>query len=215
MKSETLTEILENKIVIILRGVEREKLIPLAEALYAGGIRLVEITYSQDGSIPDKETGEAIRLLCDAFAGRMTVGAGTVLTEEQVQLTYEAGGKFIISPDTNGAVIKETIRLGLVSIPGALTPTEAAAAYAFGCDLVKLFPVSALGPSYLKAIAAPLSGIKFLAVGGVNAKNIGEYLEAGAVGVGIGGGITSLLRENNYEAITEMARGFVREAKNG
>lgn len=215
MKSETLNEILENKIVIILRGVEREKLIPLAEALYAGGIRLVEITYSQDGSIPDKETGEAIRLLCDAFRGRMTVGAGTVLTEEQVRLTYEAGGKFIISPDTNGAVIKETVRLGLVSIPGALTPTEAAAARAFGCDFVKLFPVSALGPSYLKAIAAPLSGIKFLAVGGVNVKNIGEYLSAGAVGVGIGGGITSLLRENDYEAITEMARGFVREAKNG
>jgi len=215
MKTKTVKDIIDNKIIIILRGVEKEKLIPLTEALYLGGIRLMEITYSADGRIPDTQTSENIRLLSDAFRGRMTIGAGTVLTKEQVRLTAEAGGKFIISPDTNEEVIKETARLGLVSIPGALTPTEAESAHRHGADFVKLFPVSSLGPSYLKAITAPLSHIKFLAVGGVNDGNIAEYLRSGAVGVGIGGSITSHLRENNYEAITEMAKKYVEGAKNG
>ena len=145
----------------------------------------------------------------------MTVGAGTVLTKEQVRLTAEAGGKFIISPDTNEAVIKESVRLGLVSIPGALTPTEAQSAHSYGADFVKLFPVSSLGPSYIRAITAPLSHVRFLAVGGVNERNVGDYIRAGAVGVGIGGSLTSLLSENNYEAITEMARKYVEAVRNG
>ena len=215
MKNKTISEILDNKVIIILRGVEREKLIPLLEALYSGGIRLAEITYSADGGIPDAVVANNIRLLSEAFDGRMTVGAGTVLTEEQVRLTAEAGGKFIISPDTNEAVIKESVRLGLVSIPGALTPTEAQSAHSYGADFVKLFPISSLGPSYIKAITAPLSHIRFLAVGGVNERNVGDYIRAGAVGVGIGGSLTSLLSENNYEAITEMAREYVEAVRNG
>ena len=215
MKNKTISEILDNKVIIILRGVEREKLIPLLEALYSGGIRLAEITYSADGGIPDAVVANNIRLLSEAFDGRMTVGAGTVLTEEQVRLTAEAGGKFIISPDTNEAVIKESVRLGLVSIPGALTPTEAQSAHSYGADFVKLFPISSLGPSYIKAITAPLSHVRFLAVGGVNERNVGDYIRAGAVGVGIGGSLTSLLSENNYEAITEMARKYVEAVRNG
>ena len=215
MKNKTISEILDNKVIIILRGVEREQLIPLAEALYAGGIRLAEITYSADGGTPDAVVADNIRLLSEAFDGRMTVGAGTVLTKEQVSLTYEAGGEFIISPDTNEEVIIESVRLGLVSIPGALTPTEAQSAHRCGADFVKLFPISSLGPSYIRAITAPLSHIRFLAVGGVNEKNIGEYIRAGAVGVGIGGNLTALLSENNYEAITETARKYVEAVRNG
>lgn len=215
MKNKTISEILDNKVIIILRGVEREKLIPLLEALYSGGIRLAEITYSADGGTPDAVVANNIRLLSEAFDGRMTVGAGTVLTKEQVRLTAEAGGKFIISPDTNEAVIKESVRLGLVSIPGALTPTEAQSAHSYGADFVKLFPISSLGPSYIRAITAPLSHVRFLAVGGVNERNVGDYIRAGAVGVGIGGSLTSLLSENNYEAITEMARKYVEAVRNG
>ena len=215
MKSKIISEITDQKIIIILRGVQREKLIPLGEALYEGGIRLVEITYSADGRTPDTLTAENIRLLSEAFVGRMTIGAGTVLTKEQVRLTSEAGGKFIISPDTNSEVIKATNELGLVSIPGALTPTEAQSAHRYGADFVKLFPVSSLGAGYIKAISAPLSHIKFLAVGGVNEKNISELIKAGAVGVGIGGNLTALLNENNYNAITELVKKYVEGAKNG
>jgi len=215
MKNKIISEIIKKKIIIIIRGVERERLIPLVEALYKGGIHLVEITYCADGSISDEVTADNIRLLCEAFEGRMTIGAGTVLTKEQVRLTAQAGGKFVISPDTNEEVIKETITLGLVSIPGALTPTEAQTAYKCGADFVKLFPMSSLGASYIKALCAPLSHINFLAVGGVNERNISEFLKAGAVGVGIGGNITSLLAEGNYEAITEMAKKYVEAVKNG
>ena len=215
MKNKIIYEIIKKKIIIIIRGVERERLIPLAEALYKGGIRFVEITYCADGSISDEVTADNIRLLCEAFEGRMTIGAGTVLTKEQVKLTSEAGGKFIISPDTNEEVIKETVKQGLVSIPGALTPTEAQSAHKYGADFIKLFPVSNFGHSYVKALSAPLSHLKFLAVGGVNEKNIADFLKAGAVGVGIGGNITTLLKNGDYSAITELAKKYVEESNIG
>jgi 2-dehydro-3-deoxyphosphogluconate aldolase/(4S)-4-hydroxy-2-oxoglutarate aldolase len=214
MREQIIQTVEKEKIIVIVRGVEREKLIPLAEAMYEGGIRLLEITYSATGKIPDTETADRIRMLAEHFQDRMYIGAGTVLTEEQVELTARAGGKFIISPDTNPEIIAETRRLGLVSIPGALTPSEATLANRAGADFVKLFPVSSLGASYIKALCAPLSHIKFLAVGGVNEKNISEYIRAGAVGVGIGGNITSLLSNGNYEAITELAKKYVEGAKN-
>lgn len=92
--------------------------------MYDGGIRLLEITYSADGSISDEKNAENIEMLSKHFEGRMFIGAGTVLTEKQVELTKKAGGSFIISPDTNKAVIEKTLELGMVSMPGALTPTE-------------------------------------------------------------------------------------------
>lgn len=215
MKKNTIKKILDEKIIVIVRGVNKEKLIPFAEALYNGGIRLMEITFSSDGAISDEETSQNIMMLTKHFCNRMLIGSGTVLTKEQVRLTARAGGKFVISPDTNEEVIKETLKQGLVSIPGALTPTEAQSAYKHGADFVKLFPISSLGTSYIKALCAPLSHIKFLAVGGVNEKNISEYIRAGAVGVGIGGNITSLLAESNYEAITDLAKRYVEVVNNG
>jgi 2-dehydro-3-deoxyphosphogluconate aldolase/(4S)-4-hydroxy-2-oxoglutarate aldolase len=127
-----------------------------------------------------------IKTLSERFEGRMLIGAGTVLNREQILLTKEAGGRFIISPDVNEEVIKETKKAGLVSIPGALTPSEATLATRAGADFVKLFPVSQLGPSYVKALCAPLSHIRFLAVGGVTLGNIRELINSGACGVGIG-----------------------------
>ena len=133
----TIKQIEENKIIVIVRGVAKEKLIPLAEAMYAGGIRIMECTYDATGKMPDEENAANIAMLAEHFGDRMVVGAGTVLTEKQVRLTKEAGGKFIISPDTNEAIIKESKAQGLVSIPGAITPSEAAAASRAGADFVK------------------------------------------------------------------------------
>ena len=184
---QTIDYILENKIIMIVRGVPTEQLVDLAEAMWRGGIRLMECTYDASGRIPDEETARGIALLARHFEGRMLIGAGTVLKESQVALTCEAGGKFIISPDTNEAIIRETKRLGLVSIPGALTPTEATQAHRAGADFVKLFPVSQMGGAkYVKALCAPLSHIRFLAVGGVRCENLGEYQGSGAAGFGIG-----------------------------
>lgn len=212
----TIQKIQKEKIITIVRGVPKEKIIPLARAMYDGGIRLIECTYDAGGTTSDEDTARNIEMLVKHFGAEMVVGAGTVLTQKQVELTKNAGGKFIISPDTNPAVIQKTKELGLVSIPGALTPSEITAATRCGADFVKIFPVNAMGGTdYIKAVSAPLSNIKFLAVGGVNEKNISDFLNAGFAGVGIGNGIVNakMLENDDYEGITNLAMKFINNAK--
>ncbi len=209
-RAAVLKSIEENKIIVILRGLNTEQLIKTVEAMEAGGIRLVEVTFDQSGVISDEQTAANIRTLAQTFAGRVRVGAGTVMTEAQVELAHAAGAEFIISPDTYEAVIRRTRELGMVSLPGAFTPTEAANAHRFGADLIKLFPNSEVGISYLKALMAPLSHIRFLAVGGVNEHNMKEYLNAGAKGIGVATGIVNKkhIAEGNYAAVTELAKAY-------
>lgn len=211
MRNKVIESVEKEKIVVIVRGVEKEKLIPLAEAMYEGGIRLLEITYDAMGKTPDEETAANIEMLAKHFEGRMYIGAGTVIRPNQVELTAKAGGKFIISPDTNKEIIEKTRELGLVSMPGALTPTEIADAARFGADFVKLFPVNAFGTEYVKAVKAPLSHVKLLAVGGVDEKNIADYAKAGACGFGIGSNIVNkkLIEEGAFDKITELAKEFL------
>ena len=213
---ELIKKIEEEKIIVIVRGVKKENLIPLATAMYNGGIKLLELTYSANGSISDEETVENIRILSEHFAGKMDIGAGTVLTEKQVELTKKAGGKFIISPDSYDKVIKKTKELGLVSMPGALTPSEIQSAHRAGADFIKLFPIDNLGVSYLKAVKAPLSHIKFLAVGGVDENNMSTYLKAGVCGFGIGSNIVKkdLIEKGDFDAITKLAKKYVSVVKN-
>ena len=215
MKKQIIESIEREKLIVIVRGVAREDLIPLAEAMYEGGVRLLEITYSANGSVSDEETADRIKMLADHFAGRMLIGAGTVLSEKQVNLTFEAGGKFIISPDSNVAVIKKTCELGLVSMPGALTPTEVQMAHNAGADFVKLFPIDNLGVGYVKAIKAPLSHVKMLAVGGVNLDNIPQYKKIGISGFGIGSNIIdkALISAGDFKGITELAEKYVKTVK--
>ncbi len=215
MKNKVIEEITKNKMIVIVRGIPKTHLIPLAEALYDGGIRLLEITYSANKSVSDEETAEGIKLLAEHFEGRMSIGAGTVLTESQVELTKNAGGKFIISPDSNPAVIKKTNELGLVSIPGALTPTEIQMAHNSGADFVKLFPITNMGTAYVKAVKAPLSHIKFLAVGGVNKDNASEFIKAGVCGIGAGGNLVNKewIENGEFDKITALAKEFVDNIK--
>ena len=215
MSNSIIKSVEENKIIAIVRGVSRDALIPLAEALYEGGIRLLEITFCADGKASDTDTADNIAMLAKRFEGRMSIGAGTVLTESQVELVAKAGGKFIISPDTNQAVINKTKELGLVSIPGALTPSEITAAARAGADFVKLFPVTSLGPEYIKAVSAPLSHVKLLAVGGVDLGNIKTYLRAGVCGFGLGSNIVDkkLISASAFGSITALAKKYVAEIK--
>ena len=212
-REEIIKDVEKNKIIVILRGFNREQLISTVSAMEKGGIRLVEVTFDQSGVIDDRTTAENIRAIREHFLGRVRVGAGTVMTEEQVELAFVAGAEFIISPDCYENVIRKTRELGMVSMPGALTPTEAANAHRFGADFVKLFPNAEMKPSYLKALAAPLSHIKFLAVGGVTAENLGEYLGAGAVGIGVATAIAdkAAIFRGDYERITELARSFTEQ----
>lgn len=215
MREQIIKTIEEEKLVVIVRGVKSEQLIPLAEAMYKGGVRLLEVTYSANGSVSDEETAKNIEILSKHFEGRMLIGAGTVITTKQVELTAAAGGKFIISPDTFVDVIKKTRELGLVSMPGALTPSEIQTAHRAGADFVKMFPITNMGPDYVKAVKAPLSHIKLLAVGGVDNNNMADYLKVGISGFGIGSNIIdkTKLAAEDWAGITRLAEEYVAAAK--
>ena len=211
MRVQVINWTKQYKVIAIVRGAEPEQCMQVAQALYEGGIRMMEITYNQSAPESWPRTAEAISSVAKAFAGKMLVGAGTVTTPELVEMTAEAGGLFVISPDANPEVIKRTRALGLVSMPGAMTATEAQQAFRAGADFVKLFPIGALGAGYLKALKAPLSHIDFLAVGGVDEKNAADFLKAGAVGVGVGGNLANKdwIASGQYNKITEAARKVV------
>lgn len=209
-REEIIKDIEDNKIVVILRGFTTEQLIRTVEAMEKGGIKLVEVTFDQSGAVSDEVTAGNIRALKEHFEGSVRVGAGTVMTEKQVEMAYEAGAEFIISPDCYEPVIKKTRQLGMVSMPGVFTPSEAANAHRYGADFAKLFPNSEVKLSYFKALAVPLSHIKFLAVGGVNHENLKDYLSAGAKGVGVATAIAdkNAIFAGDYEEITRRAKLF-------
>lgn len=211
----TMQTVLKEKIILILRGIPSDKLNDVADALYRGGIKLVECTIDASGKVSDEETAEAIGTLAKRYEGRMLVGAGTVLKREQVLLTKSVGGKFIISPDVNEEVIVATKKEGLLSIPGALTPSEVTRAHRAGADFVKLFPISNMGANYVKAICAPLSHIKFLAVGGINENNIGDYLHCGVCGFGMGLNAQDRahIESGDFAAIEEKCRKLTSAVK--
>jgi 2-dehydro-3-deoxyphosphogluconate aldolase/(4S)-4-hydroxy-2-oxoglutarate aldolase len=215
MKNAIKNSIKENKLIAIVRGVEPETCVRIAQALYDGGFRLMEITYDQKHPETWESTAQTIGAVAEAFAGRMYIGAGTVTCPELVELTHKYGGQFIISPDVNEAVITRTCELGMVSIPGALTPTEITSAHRAGADFVKLFPAGVFGASYIKAVKAPISHIDLLVVGGVNENNVASFLSAGAIGAGIGGNLVNAawVKAGQYEKITETARLLVDSVK--
>lgn len=212
-REEIIKDVESKKIIVIMRGFTDEQLLKSVEAMANGGIGLVEITFDQSGATSNTQTAKSIRMLKDHFNDRVRIGAGTVMTEEQVQLAYEAGAEYIISPDCCESVIRKTRELGMVSMPGCFTPTEAANAHRYGADFVKLFPNSEVNISYLKALAVPLSHIRFLAVGGVNANNMKEYLNAGAKGIGVATAIAdkAAIASGDYQKITELARKFTEQ----
>ena len=210
MREKTLQMALEEKVIAIVRGVPGAQCLDLARALYDGGIRLIEVTYNQQDPGSWTDIAEAIRMIAEAFDGRMLAGAGTVTSPELVELSCRAGARFIISPDTNRAVIERTKELELVSMPGAMTPTEIAAAHRMGADIVKVFPASSLGPAYLKAVLGPLGHIKLMAVGGIGADNAADFLRAGALGVGAGGNLVNRkwIAEGRFDLITKEAQAL-------
>ncbi len=213
--SELLEHILEEKIIIIVRGIYGKELLSLCEALYAGGLHFMEVTFDQKEENCTEKTAQAIRMLRSARGETMHFGAGTVLTEKQAEAAAQAGAEFLISPNTDPAIIRKTKALGLLSIPGAMTPTEILTAHACGADLVKLFPAAALGMGYIKDIMAPLGHIKMLATAGVNEENFAQFLRLGLVGAGIGGRLTDkkCIAEGNWAELTRRAGEFCRIAR--
>lgn len=200
----------ETKVIAIVRGIKSQYIVDMAKAMQKGGIKCIEVTFSPKSEEASLDTLKSISLLKKEFGDTMAIGAGTVLTPENVVRAKEAGAEYIISPNTDEAVIKKTKELGLISIPGSMTPTEAVNAYNWGADIVKLFPAAALGVGYIKALMGPLNHIPFTAVGGVNAKNMKDFIDIGCVGIGVGGNLVNkeLIEAGDWEAITKYAAEY-------
>ena len=156
----------------------------------------------------------AIKAIRAAFPD-MCVGAGTVVTEVQLDLAIGAGAEFIVTPNCNPAIIRKANSAGLVTMPGTITPTEMVAAHEAGADYVKVVPVRALGPGYVRDVLAPLSNLKLIAVGGVSPDNVAEYVKAGCVGVAASGSLVNKewIAAGAYDKIAAVARQLVENCK--
>jgi len=171
----------EMPLAAIIRGVRPDEVSAIADALYRGGIRIIEVPLNS----PDPLV--SIATLAREFAGRIVCGAGTVLSTTQVQQVADAGGNIIVSPNTDPEVIKASLQAGLTPLPGFMSPSEALVATKAGARILKLFPASSVGPAYLSALRAVLpADARVLPVGGVGPDTMAVWREAGAAGFGLG-----------------------------
>lgn len=209
---DLLSEIKNNKIIAIIRGFNCEEVLHIAEALNDAGLPFMEITFGSGDS--DHVTASIIHSLRRRFP-KLHIGAGTVLTVSQVNAAYNAGAEYIISPNTNFPVIKETKRLGMLSIPGALSPSEVVYAYESGADIIKVFPADLLGTPYIRSLRSPLPHIPLAAVGGINLDNIRDFLKTGIYFAGIGSNIinSESVRQKHYKEIEDCAKLYLHRVK--
>lgn len=207
-----LEHVKQKKIVAIVRGLAPEHLVRLGHALEEGGVGMMEVTYNQAAPDTWAATASGIEAVAKAFGERLLVGAGTVITPEQVRMTHDAGGRYLVTPTTQPDIIKLGKSLDLGLFPGALSPTEILTAWEAGADAVKVFPAGNLGPGYIKAVRAPLSHIPLMAVGGVNEKNAADFMRAGCVGLGVGGNLVNKqwIADGEWDKITALAKEFMK-----
>jgi len=192
-----LSQILQHKIVAIIRGANPNDVLRITKALYDGGIRVVEITFNSPDAL------KVVKDLSAKMGKEMLIGMGTVLDTATTKKAIKAGARFIISPSLNSEVIRVTRKNGAVSIPGAFTPTEIITAYEHGADIIKVFPAS-LGAGYIKDIRGPFPHIPLMPTGGISIDNVGEYFKAGAAAVGIGSALVNTKKEMTKEYLMEM-----------
>ena len=213
MKShfEILNHLLTERIVAIVRLDGAEQLVQVAEALKAGGITVIEFTCSTPGAL------DMVRAAYAQFGDQVLMGAGTVLDSETARAAILAGAQFIVNPTVNLDTIELCKRYGKPIISGAITPTEILNVWEAGADLVKVFPISAVGgPEYIKAVLAPLPQLRLVPTGGVTAENSAAYLKAGAVAVAVGGGLVDkkAVAKGDWAAITKEAERLVAVIRN-
>ena len=204
--SSALDIITREILVPVLRAGSPDDAVEAEHALVAGGIRVLEITLTVPGAIG------VIERLRREYDGEVLVGAGTVLDADTALSAIQHGAQFVVSPGFDLAVIDCCQSSGVAVAPGALTPTEVITAWKAGADLVKVFPAGNLGgPKYIRALRGPLPQIPLMPTGGVNLGTLREFLDAGAVAVGVGGELVSsaAIRNRDFNLLTENARAFL------
>lgn len=199
-------------LIAILRGITNPEIVPVSTALADAGITMIEVPLNSPAALT------SVTMAAEALAGRAVIGAGTVLSADEVDAVAAANGKFIVSPDTNEQVIQRTIARGMLSFPGVFSPSEAFRAIRAGATGLKFFPAEVLGPSGIRAMKAVLPpGMPLYAVGGAKPDNFADYFAAGCTGFGLG---TYLFKPGmTVEQCAERARTAVeaydREKKHG
>jgi 2-dehydro-3-deoxyphosphogluconate aldolase/(4S)-4-hydroxy-2-oxoglutarate aldolase len=210
-RTETVAAIEALGAIAVVRLDEAAQLTPVANALSAGDLQVIEVTITMPGAL------DALGALSKARGEQLLVGAGTVLDAETARLAILAGARFVVAPIFSSSLVEMCHRYDVVAMPGAYTPTEILTAWESGADLVKVFPASRLGPDYVKDLRAPLPQLRLVPTGGVTADNAGAYLAAGAVAVGSGAPVErAAVARGDYGRITEQARrltGAIRKAR--
>jgi 2-dehydro-3-deoxyphosphogluconate aldolase/(4S)-4-hydroxy-2-oxoglutarate aldolase len=204
-KAAALARMQRSGVVAIMRHTEQSLALAAAEALLRGGVDVVEVTLNTAGAT------SMIRELAAHFGDRILVGAGTVLSPAGVDRALEAGARFVVAPNTDPTVIALCNRQGVPVVPGAFTPTEVVAAWQAGADLVKVFPVSSVGPRYIRDLRGPLGDIPLVPTGGVTTENAAEYIRAGAVALGAGSDLVdrTVVERRDFAELERRARAFI------
>jgi 2-dehydro-3-deoxyphosphogluconate aldolase/(4S)-4-hydroxy-2-oxoglutarate aldolase len=204
-KEQCLTELIGSGVVAVIRTSSGDELVNVCQALADGGVKGVEITMTSPGAI--EAIYEASRILKD----KAIIGAGSVLDPETARAVMLAGADFVVGPTLNLELIRLCNRYGKIVIPGAFSPTEILAAWQAGADVVKVFPATRLGPSFIKDVLGPLPQVRLTPTGGVNLENLGDFLRAGAVFVGVGSALVSkkIVAEHDWDGLANRARDFI------
>jgi 2-dehydro-3-deoxyphosphogluconate aldolase/(4S)-4-hydroxy-2-oxoglutarate aldolase len=213
-RTSDLERVHQTGIVAVIRAASGQRLAEVAEALVAGGVDVMEVTFT----VP--RAHQVLEQVAQRLAGRILLGAGTVLDPETARIAILSGAEFIVSPTLNLDVIRLCRRYDKLVMPGAFTPTEVLAAWEAGADIVKIFPSDVTGPAYLKALSGPLPQIRLMPTGGVNLETAASFLRAGAYALGIGGSLVDpkAVAAGDLANIEKLARQFcdiVRQARAG
>lgn len=203
--SKIIETLKENYIFAVIRGESEADAYEISKAAIAGGIKNIEVTFSTPNA------AAVMKDLIEEYAEDDTVviGAGTVMTTEQAQASYDIGAKFLVSPHFSEEIADFATKHEIDYMPGCATVTEIVRAMDAGCEIIKVFPGGQLGPSFIKNVHGPIPEVNLMPSGGVSLDNIAEWKNAGAVAVGIGSALSSEVSTKGYESVTEISKQFI------
>ncbi len=203
-KFAVLQKIVEVGLVAVIRAESAEQAKKITDACIQGGVAAIEMTFTVPGAV------DVIRELAGAYhSGEIIIGAGTVLDPETARLAILAGAQYVVSPSLNTETVKLCNRYQVACMPGAGSTREIVEAMEAGADIVKVFPGETLGPNFIKAVRAPLPQALLMPTGGVSIDNVGDWIKAGCVAVGVGGNLTAGAKKGDYASITALAKQFI------
>lgn len=201
-KMEVYQQLLDAKIVAVIRGKDADEAIAIAEAAVSGGLKAIELTY----------TTPKVSRVFDKLAGSTAlIGAGTVLDAETARHALLHGAEFVVSPNFNPEIARVCNRYNVPYLPGCMTIKEMVQATEWGCDILKLFPANGFEPSFIGSVNGPLPKVRIMPTGGINIKNMNAWLDAGAIAVGIGSDLTKAYRSTGEQGVTQLVKEYLNE----